>query len=917
MDGQTPPAIHGEPPPSITDLVKFENYVFSKAPNGRFHRAHDVRNSLDKLLPMDHCQNRVVENIQTPFLEPLLICNETDLSVPQKLRLTLIRFCRSFYLLPYQKGNNTQVKIYDSTTAALVAVLNNSDANLASCEVGGGQAVLDELSKLSHLSSQKSWPAIESSDVTSSIIAVLGTLKAAMSGSAPAKALQDAAHQYSILDLVREIAVNSVGPLFVLVTDNSVQVSSMKPIPLVISAEVFTAFLEADYLSESSLRKTARRVHSSSEKGSWILYSIKGAHAYARKLSSLCDEDVAKAIKVALEQMEIHTDCLLVIGSPDGLETDFLDDIYYMARSVGVTENEAIALRERSNSDMNKNIRFERICKDCPRVIRVRLLFNPDSAFLEKELDDLLANTYGLKVEFGFSGHGSACGCIHLRDGDYSGWRLRCAFDRGFIPHHPMLRVLLNCCYATAIADDMIVGPETNQPPEYRGLLNILKGAGVTLDDISEQKLQEGFVSYIKSKLDSRLPCCWNLNGNVMHITPASVGPLAPDGVLSFLYDLRKLPEIPRRPRLDEWRNKNYFDVDWDKRDFCRSKMPAADNRIVDDIFKPFHPTSGVRIRLFQCGNGDSTLLQTPVFSMLIDGGPLKPGVENGTMSAWRHIRNLSCLDLVVLTHADRDHVEGLLALIQFKRHFPKESPQVKSVLVQADTERWSGTREAWNLGNHLADLATEHVEECHVTELKTSASSVDPNLDTLVSLDFGIKIRCVLPNDKLQKKAAKKLAAAPARSVINNTGIVLLVEIEGRRLLFTGDADGNDIAEALLDALPTEETPPYEFAYVDIPHHGASTNHTQALLDVINARRLAVSTNGKNHGHPARTVVTMLSQYLIDHTDSHLYLNHQLHFVPGNPRETRNVQGEFNEAVRARVHLPEDAKEHIDIDIL
>lgn len=66
-------------------------------------------------------------------------------------------------------------------------------------------------------------------------------------------------------------------------------------------------------------------------------------------------------------------------------------------------------------------------------------------------------------------------------------------------------------------------------------------------------------------------------------------------------------------------------------------------------------------------GQGDSTLLRTPELTMLIDGGgSVRSEYDVGGRVVWPALRWMGVrkLDVVVATHADTDHIEGLAAIL-------------------------------------------------------------------------------------------------------------------------------------------------------------------------------------------------------------------------------------------------------------
>ena len=111
------------------------------------------------------------------------------------------------------------------------------------------------------------------------------------------------------------------------------------------------------------------------------------------------------------------------------------------------------------------------------------------------------------------------------------------------------------------------------------------------------------------------------------------------------------------------------------------------------------------------------------------------------------------------------------------------------------------------------------------------------------------------------KKKAslASFLASFSDTSIANLSSIVVVAEVEGKRMLLTGDARGDKILEGLelVGALkPGDRT-----MHVDIlkmPHHGSDRNMDDAFFERISADHYVFSGDGE-HGNPERETLEML----------------------------------------------------------
>jgi hypothetical protein len=96
-----------------------------------------------------------------------------------------------------------------------------------------------------------------------------------------------------------------------------------------------------------------------------------------------------------------------------------------------------------------------------------------------------------------------------------------------------------------------------------------------------------------------------------------------------------------------------------------------------------------------------------------------------------------------------------------------------------------------------------------------------------------------------------------PDDSVTNGSSIAFVFEAGGRRVLFLGDGWAED-AEAALQRLG-DSGKPMLFDAIKISHHGSLRNTSPALLELIDAPRYFISSNGEGHRHPDFAVLAAI----------------------------------------------------------
>ena len=101
-------------------------------------------------------------------------------------------------------------------------------------------------------------------------------------------------------------------------------------------------------------------------------------------------------------------------------------------------------------------------------------------------------------------------------------------------------------------------------------------------------------------------------------------------------------------------------------------------------------------------------------------------------------------------------------------------------------------------------------------------------------------------------------LAAYVDKSVANLSSLVLLVESGGKSILLTGDARGDKILKGLESIGTIEEDGKLHVDVLKVPHHGSANNLTRNFFERITADHYVFSGNGE-HGNPEREALKML----------------------------------------------------------
>lgn len=143
--------------------------------------------------------------------------------------------------------------------------------------------------------------------------------------------------------------------------------------------------------------------------------------------------------------------------------------------------------------------------------------------------------------------------------------------------------------------------------------------------------------------------------------------------------------------------------------------------------------------------------------------------------------------------------------------------------------------------------------------------------LDEASHSDIVIPISKNIPNlTNLQEWALSE--SSPDNSKTNASSVAICVNFYGKKLLFLGDANSEDICDALTgwSAATNQEL---FFDVVKLPHHGASGNNLD-ILNILDAHLFLLSTDGAKFSHPSKeTVAKIVSRPTA--TTRHLVFNY------------------------------------------
>jgi hypothetical protein len=267
-------------------------------------------------------------------------------------------------------------------------------------------------------------------------------------------------------------------------------------------------------------------------------------------------------------------------------------------------------------------------------------------------------------------------------------------------------------------------------------------------------------------------------------------------------------------------------------------------------------------------------------------------------------------LELLVLSHVDADHIEGLIKLLGRRdlpldiddlwfngwRHLPEPDSDPDGDFLGAKQGEFLAAliRErglSWNQSFGGDTVYVPGPDKGPLPRRKLHGGMeltlVSPTFKELVKLsrrwedeleDAGLlhatheellaalgRERKLAPDDDFLSDEAidvNELVESRQRkdtSPANGSSIAFVGSFEGKRCLFAGDAYWNVLRDNVLRLAQEENSERLALDAFKVPHHGSRNNLGDELLAALDCRRFLISTNGSRFGHPDNEAIARL----------------------------------------------------------
>jgi len=223
-------------------------------------------------------------------------------------------------------------------------------------------------------------------------------------------------------------------------------------------------------------------------------------------------------------------------------------------------------------------------------------------------------------------------------------------------------------------------------------------------------------------------------------------------------------------------------------------------------LFRTYLPTNSLKIVFLDVGQGDSIYIESPTRTrVLIDGGPKSDTAAK--LSKYTPFFDKQ-FDLVIPTHADLDHITGLIEV--FNRYDVRAVTQVH---------------------------ATSTTGIFAVFEKKGEGTVYPGHTGDVIDIGDGATLTILFP---------RKGTYFGSKDT-NDSSTVVLLSYQGYTFLLTGDLSIEHEDELISSGLM-----PRNITVLKAGHHGSKTSTGDALLSYTKPKYVVISAGADNkYGHP------------------------------------------------------------------
>ncbi|ASV32331.1 MULTISPECIES: ComEC/Rec2 family competence protein [Maribacter] len=312
-------------------------------------------------------------------------------------------------------------------------------------------------------------------------------------------------------------------------------------------------------------------------------------------------------------------------------------------------------------------------------------------------------------------------------------------------------------------------------------------------------------------------------------------------------------------------------------------------------------------IKFLEAHKGDSILIshqddEGTSRNILIDGG-MSSTYFNSSYNQYGQLhleiekikKRKEKIDLLILSHIDNDHIEGLLkwfstdakaynlvgqvwfnsgkSIAQF---FKKEENNDLRLNLKVPNTTYTGVAEAIEFEDYLlkhkiwdkkiirqgdefalfgVQLKILSPDNSQLKKLvgEYNKKTGDPVYTSGKKEDWAKNLK-----DIIQKETLDSFRFKQDTSVKNGSSITVLLTYAEKNFLFLADSHPDRVLKSLQELGYSKEKPiPVEL--FQISHHGSKSNMHKELLEVVKTNKYVISTDSSSHGHPHKATLARI----------------------------------------------------------
>lgn len=292
------------------------------------------------------------------------------------------------------------------------------------------------------------------------------------------------------------------------------------------------------------------------------------------------------------------------------------------------------------------------------------------------------------------------------------------------------------------------------------------------------------------------------------------------------------------------------------------------------------------KIKILKAYHGDCILIKThdcddKNFNILIDGGT----ANTFKYSLKKELKGLEKIHLLVLTHIDSDHINGIIKFIK-NSLFDKIIVEKYWINSPNLLRISSGNKIGFNQGITLDELLIQKNEtkdkvepqvyfnktfalggginaqllsptEPILAKLYESWPTINDNTNILNPVNISNSASSQLSKGSLSSLSEQEFKPNKTvmSDIVNASSIAFVLNLPDCSILLLGDSRAEILIESLKELGYNSNDNRLKVNYVKVSHHGSKNNTSCELLDLIDCENYIISTNGgsSSHKHPDR----------------------------------------------------------------